>query len=288
VAPRLIHWLMILPVQTLLILLIFIPSLYVAWLSLQHMSMGQSAEFVGFANYAYILSDPIFWRSFWNTFLVVNVIVYGEIALGLAFAVLLAGWVPGKRWVLAVLIAPYAITEVTAVVMWRYMFEPDVGMINHALLSIGLGQVDWSFEPFHALMLVSTLAIWQHLPFTFLILYAAVTTIPREMVEAAHMDGATSWQVFWNVTLRLIMPAVMVALLFRYIIAMRLFSEVWLLTAGGPARLTEVLAVYLYRHAFRYHDFGVAAATGWMMLTLSLLIALPYLYTMYRRMFRDA
>ena len=84
------------------------------------------------------------------------------------------------------------------------------------------------------------------------------------------------------------MPALLIALLFRYIFAMRLFSEIWLLTGGGPARLTELLAVYLYRQAFRYHEFGAAAATGWTMLLLSLIVALPYLYTMYRRTLRDA
>jgi ABC-type sugar transport system permease subunit len=84
------------------------------------------------------------------------------------------------------------------------------------------------------------------------------------------------------------MPAVLVALLFRYIFAMRLFSEVWLLTQGGPARLTEVLAVYLYRHAFRYYEFGIAAATGWIMAVLSLLIASWYLRALYKRMFAHA
>jgi multiple sugar transport system permease protein len=102
------------------------------------------------------------------------------------------------------------------------------------------------------------------------------------------MDGAGAWQRFWLVTIPLVMPALLIALLFRYIFAMRLFSEIWLLTQGGPARLTEVLAVYLYRQAFSYHQFGVASATGWAMLLLSLLVALPYLWHTYKKLFRDA
>jgi multiple sugar transport system permease protein len=243
--------------------------------------------FVGLQNYIFIFTDPVFWRAFWNTFWVVNVVVYGELLLGIGLALLLAGWMPGKRIIIAVLLAPYAITEVTAVVMWRYMLEPDVGLINYLLMQWHLPQIEWSINPLHALAVVALLSIWLHLPFTFLILYAAVTAIPRELIEASVVDGASPWQTFWHVKLRVIMPAILVALMFRYIIAMRLFSEVWLLTEGGPARLTEVLAVYLYRHAFRYHEFGVAAATGWAMLLLSLLIALPYLYQMYRQMFRD-
>jgi multiple sugar transport system permease protein len=189
---------------------------------------------------------------------------------------------------ISVLLAPYAVTEVTAVVIWRYMLEPDVGMINYALVQIGLGQIEWVFDPVHALFVVALLSIWLHLPFTFLILYAAVTTLPKELLESAVVDGCSRWQSFRHVALPLLMPAILVALMFRYIIAMRIFSEVWLLTQGGPAGLTEVLAVYLYRHAFRYQEFGVAAATGWLMLVLSLLIALPYLHQMYKKMFKDA
>jgi multiple sugar transport system permease protein len=137
-------------------------------------------------------------------------------------------------------------------------------------------------------VLVSILSIWIHTPFTFLLLYAAVRTIPGDQVEAAQIDGATAWQTFRYVKLPAILPALLIALMFRYITAMRVFGEVWLLTEGGPARLTEVLAVYLYREAFRYHSFGVGAATGVAMLGISILIALPYLWQMYKRMFGRA
>lgn len=285
---RLVHYLMIAPVQLLLLAFIFVPSLYVFWLSLSESTFGQSPHFVGLANYATIMGDRVFWRAFWNTFLVVNVVVYAELALGLGLALLLAGPMPGKKWIITILIAPYAITEVTVVVMWRYMLEPDVGMINYALMQIGLPQITWGISRYQALMVAAFIAVWQHLPFTFLILYAAVISLPEELLEAARVDGATAWQEFQHVTFRLVMPALLIALLFRYIFAMRLFSEIWLLTGGGPARLTELLAVYLYRQAFRYHEFGAAAATGWTMLLLSLIVALPYLWTMYRRTLRDA
>jgi multiple sugar transport system permease protein len=205
----------------------------------------------------------------------------------MGLAVLMAGWVPFKRVVVALLMLPYAVTQVSAVVIWRFLVEPDVGIVNYLLTQVGLGQVEWATNPVHALLLVSVLSIWLTLPFTFLILYSAVTTVPEELVEASLVDGANAWQTFWRVKLGIIMPAVLVALLFRYIFAVRLFSQVWLLTEGGPARLTEVLAVYLYRHAFRYHEFGVAATTGWVMLLVSLLIALYYLRQMYKRMFSN-
>ena len=95
---------------------------------------------------------------------------------------------------------------------------------------------------------------------------------------------APPWQQFLKVTVPMLMPAILVALMFRYVFAFRLFGEVWLLTGGGPARLTEVLATYLYRHAFRYQEFGVASAIGWLMALASVLLASAYLYQMYRRM----
>jgi len=151
----------------------------------------------------------------------------------------------------------------------------------------GLGQLDWNTEPAQTLALAAVIAIWHHLPFTFLILYSALTTVPKDVLEAADIDGARAWQKFWLVTVRMIMPAIMISILFRYIFAIRMFSEVWLLTEGGPARLSEVLAIYLYRETFKYHEFGVASATGWCMLLLSLLIALPWFWRMHRQV-RDA
>ena len=150
---------------------------------------------------------------------------------------------------------------------------------------VGLPGLDWSVNRWHAFVLITLLAIWHHLPFTFLILYTARLALPKDLYEAAALDGASGWQQFRFVTWRLLLPAMLVAVLFRYIFAFRIFSEVWLLTKGGPARSTEVLAVYLYKQAFSYHDFGLASATGWMMVLLSLVIALYYLRLAYRRMF---
>ena len=285
---RPLRFAMVAPAQTLLLVFIFVPSLYVAWLSLHTSSFGTEAKWVGFSNYATLLTDPQFWRAFLNTFVLVNVVVYVELALGLAMAMLFAGGMPWPKVTLAIVLAPYAISEVVAVIMWKYMFEPQVGPLQWALRAIGLPEIDWAVNPVHALGLVTWLAVWHHLPFTFLLLYAALLGVPRELYEAARVDGAGPWTIFRRVTLPVIMPAVLVALLFRYIFAFRIFSEPWLLTQGGPARSTEVLAVYLYKAAFRYHDFGVAAATGWAMVVLSLLISLPYLRVMYRRMFIDA
>jgi multiple sugar transport system permease protein len=280
------HWLMVSPAQALLVLVLFVPALYVFWLSLTRSTYGKSPEWVGLSNYATVLGDPYFWRALWNTAIVVNTIVFVEFALALGVAVLFAGWIPWRKWMIAMVLAPYAITEVVSVVIWKFMMDPYGGPITNALASLGLPPLDWSVEPIHGLALVIVLSVWHHLPFTFILLYTALLGIPRDLYEAAQVDGANAWKQFVRITIPLLVPAMLVALAFRYIFAFRIFSEVWLLTGGGPARTTEVLAVYLYRQAFRYADFGAAAATGWLMLLASLLMGAWYIHLMYKKMFR--
>ena len=277
------------PVQLMIGGIIFLPALYVFWLSLNESSFGQAATFVGFANYAKVLADPYFWKALLNTVIVVAIVVHLELLIGLGMALFFASGVPMRALLLAIVLAPYAVSEVSAVVMWRYLFEPEGGMMSRLLMSLGLPPIEWAVNPSHGLAMVSLLSIWLHLPFSFIILYAARLSIPTDLYEAAAIDGASAWTSFRRVTLPLLMPALLIAALFRYIFAFRLFSEVWLMTGGGPARSTEVMAVYLYLEAFRYNAFGSAAATGWLLVLASLLLALVYLRGLYKEMFkRDA
>lgn len=277
------------PVQLMIGGIIFLPALYVFWLSLNESSFGQAATFVGFANYAKVLADPYFWKALLNTVIVVAIVVHLELLIGLGMALFFASGVPMRALLLAIVLAPYAVSEVSAVVMWRYLFEPDVGMMSRLLMGLGLPPIEWAVNPSHGLAMVSLLSIWLHLPFSFIILYAARLSIPGDLYEAAAIDGASAWTSFRRITLPLLMPALLIAALFRYIFAFRLFSEVWLMTGGGPARSTEVMAVYLYLEAFRYNAFGSAAATGWLLVLASLLLALLYLRGLYKEMFkRDA
>ncbi|MGB3386347.1 MAG: sugar ABC transporter permease [Pseudaminobacter sp.] len=276
------------PVHILILSVIVVPSIYVVWLSLNTSSFGRAPTFVGLQNYIDTITDPAFRSALWNTVVLVVVAVHVELALGLAMALLFASGLPLRRFLLVAVLAPYAVSEVIAVVMWRFLFDPDVGPVTLALQSLGLPILDWSFEPSHAMILIALLTIWLHLPFTFIILYAARLAIPADLYEAARIDGATPWQAFRRVTLPLLGPAVIVALLFRYIFAFRIFSEVWLLTQGGPARSTEVVAVYLYQEAFSYNAFGSAAATAWIMVLASLLLASGYVFILRRQVASNA
>ncbi|MEQ1407022.1 sugar ABC transporter permease [Neorhizobium sp. Rsf11] len=276
------------PVQILILSVIVIPSLYVVWLSLNASSFGQSATFVGLDNYIRVLTDPAFLLALGNTVLIVIFAVHLELALGLGMALLFASGLPFRRVLLVAVLAPYAVSEVIAVAMWRFLFEPDVGPVTAMLTWLGLPMLDWSFEPSHALIMIGLLTIWLHLPFTFIILYAARLAIPKDLYEAARIDGATAFDAFRRVTMPLLGPAIVVALLFRYIFAFRIFSEVWLMTQGGPARSTEVVAVYLYQEAFSFNAFGTAAATAWIMVLASLLLATGYVFLLRKQVAGNA
>ena len=264
---------------------LLVPACYVFWLSLHQSSFGQAASFVGVDNYIAVLTDRYFWRALFNTLIVVAVVVHVEMLIGLASALLFAGGVPWKPVLMAVMLAPYAVSEVGAVVIWRFLLDPEVGSLTRLLAGLGLGPIDWGVNPWHGLAVISLISIWLHLPFTFVILYAARLALPGELYEADKVDGAGPWAQLRRITLPLLKPAIAVAMLFRYIFAFRLFSEVWLTTQGGPARSTEVVALYLYVEAFRYNRFGVATATGWIMVLVSALVAFVYLKRTYRDMF---
>ena len=278
------QWLMLLPAQGLLWAAIGLPALFVLWLSVTQSSYGGASAFVGFGNYVAIWQDPYFWRALANTLIVMHVAIYTEIVLAIVLAVAFAG-LRRRRLLVSILLMPYAISEVVAVIIWKFLMEPGGGLYARALGTAGLPALQWASDPNAGLALVSIVSIWLHLPFSFLIVFAAVLAVPREQYEAAFVDGAGLWSAFRHVTLPAILPAALVALVFRYIIAFRLFSEVWLLTGGGPARRTEVMAIYLYKQAFTYSNFGEGAATGWLMVVISLIFAAGYVRLLHRSSF---
>jgi len=281
--PNLGAYILAAPVHILLAMTMTIPAIYIFWLSLNESTYGTGQLFVGLDNYARIFSDPAFWRATSNTFIVVNAIVYLEILLATAIAALLVSGVPFRSLMIALVLVPYSVSEVITVLVWKSLMNPSYGVIGRTIADMGYA-MNWSASPVAGLTLVAIISIWQHLPFSVILIYAGMTAIPGSLYEAAEVDGAGRFQSFCRVTLPLLLPTLLIALLFRFAFAFRLFSEVGLLTGGGPARTTEVLGVYLYRDAYRDGAFGTAAATGWIMVVGTLLIASLYLWLMQRSM----
>ena len=283
---RFVPYLLIAPVQLLLLLVLVAPSIAATVMAFFRSSFGIDASWVGLDNFAYIFDDYRFWGALRNTLVFVNVVVYAEMLLGLAMAVLLAGQFRLQRVWISVIIAPYAVSAVIAVLMWKFMLEPDTGYLNYLLGLLGVDPILWTVIPWHAFAVVSLIEVWLNTPFTFLILYAAVMGVSQELYEAARIDGARGWQLFRFITLPWILPAFLVALMFRYIFAFRTFEVVWIMTQGGPLGSTDLLSIYLFRNGFRYYEFGVASATAVVMVVTTALLASFYLWTLYRNMVR--
>jgi multiple sugar transport system permease protein len=285
---RLVPYLLIAPVQLLLLLVLVFPSIAAAGMAFFRSSFGIDATWVGLDNFRYVFDDYRFWGALRNTVVFVNVVVYLEIFLGLAIAVLLATQFRLQRLWISIIIAPYAVSAVIAVLMWKFILEPDTGFVNYLLGLLGMERILWTVIPWHAFAVVVLLEVWLNTPFTFLILYAAVMGVSQELYEAARIDGARGFQLFRFITLPSVMPAILVALMFRYIFAFRTFEVVWIMTQGGPLGSTDLLSIYLFRNGFRYYDFGVAAATALVMVVVTAILASYYLWTLYRTMVRDA
>ena len=277
------HLLMLSPAMTLLAGMIVIPAVYVFVLSFTESTYGQTPVWVGLENYVAVWGDIYFWRALGNTLWVVGAIVVLELILALVVANALVH-ARTLRWLtIAILLAPYAISEVVAVVMWKFMFDPDAGVLARSFELAGLPPFLWAINPTHGLALAIIISVWIHLPFTAIIIYAAMLAIPKELHEASSVDGAGEFRRFVYIVFPLIIPAILIALIFRTIIAFRVFGEVWLLTSGGPARMTEVLSIYLYKQAFTYADFGKGAAAAWVMVLVSGAFAVLYIWQVRRQ-----
>jgi ABC-type sugar transport system permease subunit len=273
------------PIMVLLALTIAIPALYLLWLSLTDASPGMDASFVGLDNYVTLLADQAFQAATLRSVLFVVISVSLEIVVGFSIALLLQRPFRLRPLWMALVIAPYAVSPIVAVVMWKYMLDPSFGIVNYALTSAGLGAVPWLSSPVTSMAAIIIVAVWKEFSFTTIVLFAALTTMPKELVEAANVDGATPWQILWKIKIPLIAPAIFIVLLFRTIFALREFGVVWTLTGGGPGTSTEILSIFLYKQAFRYLDFGGGAATGWLMLIVTLLLSSFVIRRTYRGLF---
>jgi multiple sugar transport system permease protein len=206
-----------------------------------------------------LLHDPSLGAAVVNTVLFVVVAVAVEMIIGLALALLVGGMTRGKGLMRTLMIVPILVPPVAIGSMFRLMYHYDFGLFNQMLGVVGLGPVSWLGSTSMALWSVVIVDVWHWVPFVFLILFAAVEGLPRDVLEAARVDGATRAQLLRLVTLPLLRPAITVALLFRAILAFKAFDEVYLLTGGGPGTSSELLSLHLYRVFFEQNQLGYGA-----------------------------
>ncbi|PYN12910.1 MAG: hypothetical protein DME06_08150 [Candidatus Rokuibacteriota bacterium] len=262
---------MVAPAVVLIVSLTIFPVLYLLWISLLDWDLQRAGRaFVGLANYAGALQDRRMWEALAHTLLIMVVAVTAELVLGLVLAEVLAGPLPGKRVVIPLLILPVIMSPIVAGYGWRMLWDTQYGPINQ-LLGWLLGRpltLVWLINSKTVYFSLIVTEVWQWTPFMFLALLAGPVAISPEIHEAAAIDGAGRWQRFWQITLPLVRPLMLVALLIRALDVFKIFDTVFSLTFGGPGTFTETITLYVYLLGFRNFRLGYTAAMAVLVLAL--------------------
>ena len=240
---------------------------FVAWSIDQPVS---EAQFVGLRNYRDLFADRVFVASLWLTLGYTSATVSLEILIGLAIALLLNLDLPFIRIFRTALIVPMMVTPIVAALCWKLLLDPTYGLVDYLIGS----PVIWLGDPTLALITVGGVNVWQNAPFVALLLLAGLQSVPKEIMEAARIDGATKTALFRHITLPLLSPYLLVAMLLRIIFEFRAFDNVYVMTAGGPANATLVLSIYVYHTSFFSFDLTLASAASWIMLLIVLTVSL--------------
>ena len=269
--------LLITPALVVLLSLSIYPLIYSITISLQ----TETADGIKWSvsNFTRLISDTFFVTAMAHTFIYAVVALVFEFLIGLSLALLLNSQIRGRTLFRAALLVPMMLPTVVVGVVWRLMLNPNFGAINGTLKEVGVNTepLIWTASPKLALLSVIAVDVWQWTPFVFLVLLAGLQAIPQEPYEAALIDGSSRWQTFRYVTLPLLKPAILIALLLRTMDLLRVFDQIFILTEGGPGFATETISLYIYRTAFRFFDFGYAAAMSFVLLALTNVISTIYI-----------
>jgi multiple sugar transport system permease protein len=278
-------WLFAAPAMIFVALLIAVPLVWTLYLSLTNAegSVRAESDFVGFDNYLEVFGDfNRFWPAVLRTFIFTGGALAVELVLGMAIALLL--WRPfrGEKWVRVAILLPLVATPVAVGMMWRLIFDPNIGFANQLLSWVGIPAQPWLSGQDTALPTLMFVDIWQWTPMVVLILLAGLTSLSDEPDEAARIDGANSWQRFWFVALPLLRATVVVAVVMRGIDALKTFDILYATKGkgGGSFHEVETLNVYAFGLSFDYNDYGIASTV--LILFFLLIIALMWMVT-YRR-----
>jgi multiple sugar transport system permease protein len=270
---------MIAPAAIALASLALYPTLASIWQSFHRLLVVlHERRFVGFDNYAFLARDARFWGALARTSYFTVVSVGAELAIGLAFALLLHARTPLRTLLRTAVLVPWAIPTVVSARMWSFLFRHDDPAIGMALPTF---DVDWLGTPGYAMHAAILVDVWKTTPFVALLLLAGLAGISPALYDSAAVDGASRSRTFFNVTLPLLRPAIMVTALLRALDAFRVFDVVYVLTEGGPANTTETLSVYAYKTMMRGGDFGYGSALS--VVTFLCVVALGVAYFMSTR-----
>lgn len=278
-SDRALAVLLLTPAAVLLTLIIVYPVIRLGYTSFFSLSLtsGLPAEFVGFENYQLMFTDPVFWETTWNTVLITLITVPGALFVGMGLA-LLANLPFGVQWPVRLsLLIPWALPLSFAGLIFAWFFHSEYGVVNDVLARFGIEGVIWFNSPNLAFAAICLTIIWKTSSFMALIILAGLQTIPRSLYEAADVDGAGRVRQFFEITLPLLKPAIVVALIFRTITALQTFDIPYMMTGGGPGTSTATLAMYIHQNTVSFLDLGYGSALAVMMFILSMCVTAVYL-----------
>lgn len=269
----------------------FYPIFYSCYLSLHKIILGLPAlgqPFIGLANYRELLNDDIALHSLINTLVFVFISTFFEILFGLAIALVIHRHFRGRGMVRAAVLVPWAIPTVVSSQMWRFIFNDKYGLLNYILHGTDTAAYTaWLAHPAAAFAAIIVADVWKTSSFAGLLVLAGLQIIPDELYEAAEIDGASSWQQFRKITLPLIKPALLIALLFRTMDAFRVFDLVFVMTQGGPADSTNVLQFYGYKKIFAEGMMGYGSTISVLVFLITFVISLVYIKVIGTRLFQE-
>ena len=271
-------WLLLAPTIILLGGILLYPTLNVFVLSLRVQDTADPSKvWTGLDNFSRLFSDGRFQNAFFRTVWFGLLTVAGSFLIGLPLA-LLANLNTGWRWLVRVaLLLPWAMPQVITGTMFAWMFNSQYGLFNDLLTRVGLQPIYWLIQPQWAVTAFVITVIWKTSSFVALILLGGLQSIPHELGEAAQVDGATGWQIFWRITFPLLRPAIAVALIFRTLSALQVFDIPYAFMNAGASPVLETLGVYVQRNIVEFTDFGYGAAVSLGLFALSLIITTLYL-----------
>ncbi|WP_235867212.1 carbohydrate ABC transporter permease [Roseibium marinum] len=272
------------PGLTMLTIVMGLPVLYAAAISLSSMTLIRPAlNITGFGNFVTIMSEPLFWNSLGITLRYSVATVTGEFIAGLGIALMLRQVIAMRGVYFAVLTLPMAMSPVAVALIWRMLLQPNLGIVNQTLAGLGLPMVDWLGNSGLALKTMIFIDIWQQTSFVILLLSAGLASLPREPYEAAEVDGASPMQQFWYITLPLLRPVAMIAVVIQLINEFRTYDLIYILTKGGPGISTELLSFFAYKRAFQGLALNEGSAAAFILLLIVLLITVVFFFLLERR-----
>lgn len=281
------YWPFVVPALVVVVAVIIVPWVFTVWMSVHEWKLGGAYSFVGLANYARLPTDPRFVEALWHTIVYSALAVILPVVFGTLAALVFHERFPLRGFLRGIFVMPMMATPVAIAVVWTMMFHPQLGVMNYLLSLVGIPKQLWVFDPATVIPSLVLVETWQWTPLVMLIVLGGLAAIPTEPYESAEIDGASHVQKFRYITLPLIGPFLMVAVIIRLIDALKSFDIIFAMTQGGPGTASETLNIYLYSTAFAYYDVGYGSAIAVVFFVLIIALSLVTLHMRARTKWSD-